>query len=96
MEFLTNTEILLAMLIVPAALALDWAIRNGNWDVVNHANHEGNEILDDDNNHNNSDSEIGWGTGTHGYGYNLAGVLVDQDCEITNPHWENSDFHTND
>lgn len=56
MEFLTNTEILLAMLIVPAALALDWVIRNGNFEKQQPENQ-------------NHDNEDGFGFGPEGYGY---------------------------
>lgn len=67
MEFLTNTEILLAMLIVPAALALDWAIRNGNWDSIHNSAKE-----EDD----------GWTFGSQGYGYYLNGLKMSDDDEI--------------
>lgn len=56
MEFLTNTEILLTMLIVQAALALDWAIRNGNFEKQQPENQ-------------NHDNEDGFGFGPEGYGY---------------------------
>lgn len=40
MDFFNETYLILGMLIVPVVLAIDWAIRNVNWDSFNN-NDEG-------------------------------------------------------
>lgn len=69
MDFLSNTEILLALLIVPAVLALDWAIRNGDFFTSKKSHLRDEDDL--------FDSEDGWTIGSSGYGYYSGGIQID-------------------
>lgn len=68
MDFFNSTYLILGMLIVPVALAIDWAVRNGNWDAVTHSTEQ--DIFDEDD---------GWNIGPQGYGFYSGGIKMSDD-----------------